>query len=96
MLHSFPRRQHRGRSMNSTRGFGFTVKCRNRLTTSRSVRMPDCAGPAHGDKSSNVRAQAAEGSFLDYMGSKLAAKSGSNPCDTSKERWGQTSEQGLL
>lgn len=46
MLHSFPRRQQRGRSMNSTRGLGFTVKCRNRLTTSRSVRIPDCAGPA--------------------------------------------------
>lgn len=46
MLHSFPRRQQRGRSMNSTRGLGFTVKCRNRLTTSRSVRIPDWAGPA--------------------------------------------------
>lgn len=50
MLHSLPRRQHRGRSMNSTRGFGFTVKCRNRLTTSRSVRIPDWAGPAEGRK----------------------------------------------
>lgn len=46
MLHSLPRRQHRGLSMNSTRGLGFTVKCRKRLTTSRSTRMPDCAGPA--------------------------------------------------
>lgn len=46
MLHSFPRRQQRGRSMNSTRGLGLTVKCRNKLTTSRSVRIPDCAGPA--------------------------------------------------
>lgn len=46
MLHSLPRRQHRGRSMNSTCGLGLTVKCRKRLTTSRSTRMPDCAGPA--------------------------------------------------
>ena len=45
MLHSFPRRQQRGRSMKSTRGLGLTVKCRKRLTTSRSTRMPDCAGP---------------------------------------------------
>lgn len=41
MLHSLPRRQQRGRSMKSTCGLGFTVKCRNKLTTSRSVRMPD-------------------------------------------------------
>lgn len=46
MLHSLPRRQHRGRSMNSTRGLGLTVKWRKRLTTSRSTRMPDWAGPA--------------------------------------------------
>lgn len=45
MLHSFPRRQQRGRSMKSTRGFGFTVKWRNRLTTSLSVRILDWAGP---------------------------------------------------
>lgn len=31
--------------MKSTRGFGFTVKCRNRLTTSLSVRILDWAGP---------------------------------------------------
>lgn len=31
--------------MKSTRGLGLTVKCRKRLTTSRSTRMPDCAGP---------------------------------------------------
>lgn len=39
MLHSFPRRQQRGRSMKSTRGLGLTVKCRKRLTTSRSTRI---------------------------------------------------------
>lgn len=56
MLHSFPRRQQRGRSMNSTRGFGFTVKWRNRLTTSRSVRIPDWAGPAEEHESSDASA----------------------------------------
>lgn len=61
MLHSFPRRQQRGRSMNSTRGFGFTVKWRNRLTTSRSVRIPDWAGPAEEHESSDVSALEAEG-----------------------------------
>lgn len=45
MLHSFPRRQQRGRSIKSTRGFGFTVKWRNRLTTSLSVKILDWAGP---------------------------------------------------
>lgn len=54
MLHSFPRRQQRGRSMNSTRGFGFTVKWRNRLTTSRSVRIPDWAGPAEEQENHEV------------------------------------------
>lgn len=53
MLHSFPRKQQRGRSMNSTRGLGLTVKWRNRLTTSRSVRMPDCAGPGEGSRNSD-------------------------------------------
>lgn len=67
MLHSFPRRQQRGRSMNSTRGFGFTVKWRKRLTTSRSVRIPDWAGPAkeHGS-SDTVRNQ--KGAFGDLHG----------------------------
>lgn len=45
MLHSFPRRQQRGRSMKSTRGFGFTVKWRKRLTTSLSDKILDWAGP---------------------------------------------------
>lgn len=31
--------------MKSTRGFGFTVKCRKRLTTSLSVKILDWAGP---------------------------------------------------
>lgn len=31
--------------MKSTRGLGLTVKCRNRLTTSLSVKMLDWAGP---------------------------------------------------
>lgn len=73
MLHSFPRRQQRGLSMNSTRGFGFTVKWRNRLTTSRSVRIPDWAGPAEEHKSSDaISRQKREGIFLGFTwGGKL-------------------------
>ena len=42
---SFPVIEHRGISINATGGFGFTVKCKNNDTHSRSVKIPDCAGP---------------------------------------------------
>ena len=73
MLHSFPRRQQRGLSMNSTRGLGFTVKWRNRLTTSRSVRIPDWAGPAEEHESNDaVSLQKSEGILWGFTrGGKL-------------------------
>ena len=42
---SFPVIEQRGTSMNATGGFGFTVKCKNNDTHSRSVKIPDWAGP---------------------------------------------------
>ena len=42
---SLPVIEHRGISINATGGFGFTVKCKNNDTHSRSVKMPDWAGP---------------------------------------------------
>lgn len=53
MLHSSPLRQQRGLSMYSTRGLGFTVKCKNRFTTSRSNNIPDWAGPVAQERISN-------------------------------------------
>ena len=42
---SLPVIEHLGTSKKPTGGFGLTVKCKNSDTHSRSVKIPDCAGP---------------------------------------------------